>query len=209
VIKLQPALVIGWALQTGRIKAAAIAIGVGGAIALVATVFAGPQAWLDEYSLLRRVSEPVLTPNAFGVGRLLFEAGVPESLALVGHVLNIVLVALVTFLAAIRATPAASYLAVVIASQFISPVLWDHYALILLLPTAWLLAREQWWAALIPLSTATVLVGITIPIVYPAAFWAALLGTTWVGMREARAPRRERTFTGFLDDRTVPASPGE
>ena len=40
------------------------------------------------------MSEPVLTPHAFGVGRLLFEAGVPESLALVGHVLNIVLVAL-------------------------------------------------------------------------------------------------------------------
>ena len=27
--------------------------------------------------------------------------------------------------------------------------MWDHYALVLFLPIAWLLARRQWWALVI------------------------------------------------------------
>jgi alpha-1,2-mannosyltransferase len=192
VIKIQPALVIGWALQTGRLRAAAIAVGAAGAISLVATLAAGPQSWFQEADLLRRVSQPVLTPHAFGVGRLLYEAGMPEGLAMAFHVLNLVLIAMVAFWATIRATPVASYLAIVVASQFISPVLWDHYALVLLLPTAWLLSRGRWWAVLIPLSTATFLVGISVPAIYPIAFWAALLGVTWLGTADARDQRRTR-----------------
>ena len=201
VIKVQPALLIGWALQTGRLRAAAIAVGAAGALSLIATVVAGPQAWFEEADLLRRVSQPVLTPHGFGVGRLLFEAGVPEALAMSFHVLNLVLVALVTLWATIRATPVASYLAIAIASQFISPVLWDHYALVLLLPTAWLLERGRWWAALIPLATSTVLVGVTPPEVYPLVFWAALLGVAWLGLHDARSVRAAtRPFRGFPGD---------
>jgi hypothetical protein len=116
----------------------------------------------------------------------------PEGLAMAFHVLNLVLIAMVAFWATIRATPVASYLAIVVASQFISPVLWDHYALVLLLPTAWLLSRGRWWAVLIPLSTATFLVGISVPAIYPIAFWAALLGVTWLGTADARDQRRTR-----------------
>jgi alpha-1,2-mannosyltransferase len=190
VIKLQPALVIGWALLTRRVRAAAIAIVAAGVIALIATIVAGPQAWFEEADLLRRVSQPVLTPHAFGVGRLLYEAGFSEQLAMTIHLVNLALIALVTLWATIRATPVASYLAVVIASQFISPVLWDHYALVLLLPTAWLLSRGRAWAVLIPLSTATILAGVTPAIVYPIAFWAALLAVTREGLLESREPRR-------------------
>ena len=41
----------------------------------------------------------------------------------------------------------------VVATQLVSPLLWDHYAVVLLLPTAWLLARGAWWALAIPLAT--------------------------------------------------------
>ena len=41
----------------------------------------------------------------------------------------------------------------VVATQLISPLLWDHYAVVLLVPTAWLLARGAWWALAIPLAT--------------------------------------------------------
>ena len=44
------------------------------------------------------------------------------------------------------ATAEASYLVAVIASQLLSPVLWDHYAMILLLPVAYLCAAGRWWA---------------------------------------------------------------
>jgi hypothetical protein len=65
-------------------------------------------------------------------------------------------------------------------------VLWDHYALILLLPTAWLLARRRWLAAAIPLATATLLLGLTPPMAYPVAYWAALLGVVVEGALERR-----------------------
>jgi alpha-1,2-mannosyltransferase len=190
VIKIQPALLIGWALVTGRRRAAVVAVVVVGIVAAVATLVAGPNAWFQEADLLGRVSKPILTPHAFGIGRLLYEAGMPESVALAVHVANLALVAGVALLAVWRASAVGSYLAVVVASQFLSPVLWDHYALILLLPVAWLLSRGRWWAALIPIATATPLLLLPIPgtgWVYPVVFWAALLAVTWQGVLDRRA----------------------
>jgi len=186
VIKLQPALVIGWALVSGRRRAAAIAIGLFALLGSIATIVAGPQAWLDWLTVLGNVSHPVLAQNDTGFGRLAYLAGAPESVAVAIHYANVGLVILVTTLAVLRASPVAAYLAVVVASQFVSPVLWDHYALILLLPVAWLLDRGRLWAALIPLATATLLVGLTPVIAYPIAFWITLLAVTWEGVGRRR-----------------------
>jgi hypothetical protein len=112
--------------------------------------------------------------------------------------LNFALVVAAVALVTWRGSSVASFLAVVIASQFLSPVLWDHYALVLLLPVAWLLDRGRWWAALIPLLTSTPLLvlGIGLPIAYPVAFWAALLGVAWEGLRDRRGadPRHDATL---------------
>lgn len=187
VIKLQPALLIGWALVTGRRRAAVIAVFVAGGLALLATIIAGPQSWLDEASLLGRVSRPVLTPHAFGFGRLAYEAGASESVATLIHWANLALVVAVVALVVWRGSAISSYLAVVIATQFVSPVLWDHYALILLLPVAWLLHRGWWWSGLVPLLSATVLIGLTPPIAYPIAFWLVLAAVAWLGLRDGRS----------------------
>jgi hypothetical protein len=166
-----------------------VAVFVVAVVAGVATVVAGPASWFQEADLLGRVSKPILTPHAFGIGRLLYEAGIPESGALAVHWVNLALVACVALFAVWRGSAVGSYLAVVVASQFLSPVLWDHYALILLLPVAWLLSRGRRWAALIPLATATPLLLLPIPgtgWIYPIVFWAALLGVTWEAVRDRR-----------------------
>jgi alpha-1,2-mannosyltransferase len=189
VIKLQPALLIGWAAVTGRRRAAAIAIGVFVILGVLATVVAGPASWVDNLSLLGRVSRPIETPHAFGVGRLAFEAGATTEVATLVHYANLALVAAVTLYTVFRGSAVASYLAVAVASQFLSPVLWDHYALVLLLPTAWLLDRGRLWAAVIPVLTSTplVLLEIQAPWLYPIAFWLALLGVAWEGIRDREA----------------------
>ncbi len=69
----------------------------------------------------------------------------------------------------------ASYLVAVVASQLISPLLWDHYAMLLLLPVAWLLERRQWWAVVVPLMMSIPLVGIVPGAVYPIAFGICLV----------------------------------
>ena len=71
----------------------------------------------------------------------------------------------------------------VVASQLLSPILWDHYAMLLLLPVAYLLAAGRWWALIIPLATAVPVIGITPAIVYPIAFWGTLLAVLLVGIR--------------------------
>jgi hypothetical protein len=92
-------------------------------------------------------------------------------------------------LGAIRwCTAEASYLVTVIVSQLVSPILWDHYAMLLLLPTAFLLSAGRWWALAIPLVTAWPLVSITPPALYPIAFAVTLVAVVWVGRRPAVAP---------------------
>lgn len=193
VIKLQPVVLIGWMALTGRRRATWIALGVIAVLAVVATVVAGPQAWSDWMSVLGRASRPVLAENDTGFGRLAYLAGAPEAVAVAIHYANVALVIGVTTLAVLRASTVGAYLAVVVASQFVSPVLWDHYALILLLPVAWLIDRGRSWAALIPLVTATALTGLTPLIAYPVLFWVALLAVTWEGvsMRKGQTLRAQ------------------
>ena len=85
--------------------------------------------------------------------------------------------------AARRAASEASYLVALIASQLLSPILWDHYAMLLLLPVAYLLSAGRWWALLIPLATAVPLVSITPAFAYPLVFWLTLLAVFVVGIR--------------------------
>jgi hypothetical protein len=191
-IKIQPALVLGWALLTRRRCAVVAGLVVFAVLALAATIVAGPSSWIDQATLLARVSKPIDTPHNYTPGRLAFEAGAGQVLAWGVQIANWALVAVVVLYAIRRATPVASYLSVVIASQLISPILWDHYALMLLLPVAYLLSRGLWWAIAIPLATSVPFVGITPPVVYPVAFWVTLLAVVWIGRSEQRA--RDETF---------------
>ncbi len=58
---------------------------------------------------------------------------------------------IVAIAAALRRDAVTSYVIGVVGTQLASPVLWEHYAMILLLPVALLLERRQWWAAAIPI----------------------------------------------------------
>ena len=196
-IKIQPALLFGWALLTGRRRAVVVGLAVLAVLALAATLVAGPSSWVDQTTLLARVSKPIDTPHNFTPGRLAFEAGAGQALAWAVQIANWVAVAVVVIWATLRCTPVASYLAVVVASQLISPILWDHYALMLLLPVAWLVSRGHWWSIVIPLVSAVPLTGLTPPIAYPLAYWVTLVAVVVEGRRPAAAP-------GQLSQQPVP-----
>jgi alpha-1,2-mannosyltransferase len=182
-IKVQPGLLIVWALLARRWRTAAVGVAVLAVLGLVATLLAGSTAWSDFGVLIGRVSDPISTPQNLTPGAVAWQLGAPRDVALALQWLSLV-VTLVALLAAVRwATPEASYLVAVVASQLISPILWDHYALLLLLPVAWLLARRQWWAILVPLATSIPLVGVTPPVVYPLVFFVCLLAPILVERR--------------------------
>ena len=145
-IKLQPGLLLVWALLTRRFRAVVVGAGVLLALAGAATLLAGPTAWSDFFVLIRTVSDPIATDRNVTPGAVAYQLGAPMSVATVIQLVNTIAV-VAAFLAAIRwAGDEASYLVAVIASQLISPILWDHYAMLLLLPVAYLLSAGRWWA---------------------------------------------------------------
>jgi hypothetical protein len=90
----------------------------------------------------------------------------------------------ITMFAWVRRDPATGFIAGVVASQVLSPLLWDHYAMLLLLPVALLLQRRQWWAAAIPLVT-----WLPSDAMYPLAFAAGLVGPVLTGTPARGQPR--------------------
>ena len=109
-------------------------------LALAATLIAGAGAWSDFLNLVRQVGDPITTPHNLTPGAVAYQlacrrrrgvdpAGQHGRRPGRGRA------------AARFATAEASYLVAVIASQLVSPILWDHYAMLLLLPVAYLCAR--------------------------------------------------------------------
>ena len=191
VVKLQPALLFGWALLQRRWTVLVTGFAALALLALVALPVTGLSAWADYLSLLGRVSDPIATPHNFTPGAIAYQSGIPHGVASAIQLVSTALALTALALAAVRCTPDASLLVAVVVSQLISPVLWDHYAMLLLLPVAWLLDRGHLWAALVPLSAAVPLVGLSPAVLYPVAFWvviAALLALGW-RRRSAVGPR--------------------
>ena len=186
-IKLQPAIIVVWAALTGRWAAVVVGTAVLAVLAVLATLIAGVGAWADFVTLVRQVGDPITTPHNFTPGAIAYQLGVSSEVASLVQ-LGSTVVVLAAVLASIRwATAEASYLVTVIASQLLSPVLWDHYAMILLLPVAYLCAAGRWWALAIPLVTATPLVGLTPPVAYPLVFFVTLGVTLGIGVQARRA----------------------
>jgi hypothetical protein len=183
-VKLQPGLLFFWAAITGRWKAVATGLAVLAGLAVVATLVAGIGVWWDFVRLVGRVADPITTPHNVTPGAIAFQAGMAPDAASVVQWLFIAATLVTVVIAGRLASPDSSYLAAVVGSQLLSPILWDHYAMLLLLPVAWLCARGQWWSVLIPLSTALPLVGVTPPVAYPVGFVLALAAVVALGVRE-------------------------
>lgn len=187
-IKLQPGLTLVWAILSGRWRSAAWGAATLVVLAALATTVAGIGQWPDFLVLIGRVADPITTEHNFTPGAVAFQLGVPRDWAsalqfgvMIGALALVVVVAR-------RGAADAGYLVTVVTSQLVSPILWDHYAVVLLLPVAWLLADRQWWAALVPLVVTVPLVGVTPPATYASLF--AIVGAA-VAARGLRTGHRE------------------
>ncbi|MBF6605805.1 MAG: DUF2029 domain-containing protein [Chloroflexi bacterium] len=170
LIKVQPAILFGWALATGRRRAVVIGVVILVGASLVATAIAGSGVWLDYVAILGRVSSPVTTPHNYTPGALAYGAGASLAVATAIQWGWVALAVAIVLGAWWRADAETGYVTTAIASQVISPLLWEHYAMLLLLPTALLLERRQWWAVALPLLP---WLG---PPAYPIVFLAGLIG---------------------------------
>jgi len=78
----------------------------------------------------------------------------------------------------------ASILVAATASQMVSPVMWDHYALVVFLPLAWLLARRQWWALIVGVGLNATFVLLVSPMLYAVAMDVVIAGVCVVARAE-------------------------
>jgi hypothetical protein len=187
--KLQPALLFGWMVATCRWRALAVGLAAVALAAVVTTAVSGAAAWADYMALLGRVNKPITTPQNLAAGAIAFRAGASVDVATVVQWVSVAGTLAATCFAWLRRDGATGFVVGVVASQLLSPVLWSHYAMLLLLPVALLLQRRQWWAVAIPLAT-----WLPTDLAYPAVFAAGLIGPILTG-----APARPRR--GRLPDR--------
>ena len=179
LVKLQPALLFGWALVTGRRRAVVTGLAVVSAAVVAATVAAGPGAWSDYASYLGRISAPVTTPHNYTAGAIAYAVGVELPVATAIQWASVALAAVAVLYAWWRADADSGYVTTVVGSQVLSPLLWEHYAMLLLIPVALLLERRHWWAVALPLLP---WLG---PLAYPPVFVAGLLAPLLTGSRRS------------------------
>ena len=79
MIKIQPAIVLGWAALNRRWRTIGVAVVVLLAGAILATLVTGLGTWSDYITVLRQVSAPVTTPHNFTPGAIAFQLGASES----------------------------------------------------------------------------------------------------------------------------------
>ncbi len=151
LVKVQPGLLGIWALATGRYRAAFVAGIAALALAAAAAIVTGLGVWATYADLVRGLGGNLSTPHNFAPGAVAHQAGASDAVATAVQ-LGSAVVALAALLAAFRwVSPVASLQVTIVVSQLLSAPLRDHYAVLLLLPVAWLVARGWTWAAVIPL----------------------------------------------------------
>jgi hypothetical protein len=202
LVKVQPVLLAVWAIATGRFRAAVVAAVAALALVAAATLVTGLEAWATYVTLLRDLGGQLSTPHNFAPGAIAHMAGASDGLAATIQLASAA-VAVAALLVALRyAGPELSLMVTIVASQLISSPLRDHYAVLLLLPTAWLVQRGRKWAVVFPLVGWIALFGADAWL--PAAsvsitFFACLAVLLW----EARLERR----TAGVAAASVPTSP--
>lgn len=182
LVKLQPALLGVWLLSRRAWRALGVAALVGLTISAAAAVL-GLGDWFGLLTLLRSLSDAVTVSANLALGSTLHNLGLDASIAGTIQVINTVAIVLVVVAAGLWLPRTPGFLVAIVCTQLISPILWNHYALLLLLPVAWLLERRQWWAAAIPVAQAWVLVSYMQPWTYTLAFYVTLIAVFVVGWR--------------------------
>jgi hypothetical protein len=192
LVKLQPGLVAVWLLARHEWQALAAAVVVGLAGVAIAFV-AGLRDWVGMLTLLRSLTDAVTVSTNMALGATLHNLGLNAALAGTIQTINTVAVLGLVVIAGLRLPRVPGFLIAIVATQLISPILWSHYALLLLLPVGWLLDRRQWWAAIIPVAEAWILLPFMPNWSYTAAFYlvfAVLFAVGWQERRSEAANRR-------------------
>lgn len=151
-ISIRPTLgiLILWQLLRRQWRAVAWTVGAGLVLIVVTLPFVGIGGYGDYLTVLRNVSDVIGVEHNLDLGSTALTLGADDTianLALVGgYILAIGAVAL-----SLRRDREVGFMVSLGASLLLSPLLWDHYLAMLILPAAFLVQRGRTWALALPL----------------------------------------------------------
>jgi hypothetical protein len=144
------ALICGWWLLRGLWRPIAWTVGAFAVLVALTLPFVGLQRWFDYVTVLRNVSDVTGVRSNVDLGSAVLLFGGPESLA-TGALFAGYVLAIGAMLISLRRDRELSYVVTVMATLLLSPLLWDHYLINLLIPAAFLAARGRMWGLVLPL----------------------------------------------------------
>lgn len=143
-------LVLVWSLLRRRWRFAAWTIGVGLVIIVLSLPAVGIQGYLDFFTVLRNASGVTGQDNNLDLGSTIARLGwgpLPAALALYGGFA----LGIGAMLASLRFDRETGLMVTIGATLLVSPLLWDHYLALSILPAAFLAQRGRRWGLLLPL----------------------------------------------------------
>jgi alpha-1,2-mannosyltransferase len=188
LMKLQPGLFAVWLLVRRQWAALIVSI-VSTTLAVVIAGALGLGDWIGLLTLLRSLTVAVAVPANLAVGATTFFLGVGPEVAGTIQAANTIVILVAVVVAGKVFRRDVSFLTTLVCTQLISPIIWSHYALLLLIPVAWLLDRGAWWALVIPAGEAWVLLPFLPNWTYTLAFYLILAALFVIGWRTRTTPR--------------------
>lgn len=189
------ALVLAWWLLRGLWRPIAWGVGAAAVLFLCSLPFVGISGWNEYLVVVRNVANVTGVPRNVDLASALLLLGAPSGAAglalIVGY--GVVLAAVVFSL---RRDRELSYVVTVMATLLLSPLLWNHYLALLIIPAAFLASRGHAWALALPLlcwlplptTPFLALAGLLLPFVAPDRGEPAGLVLDRTSRREPRRP---------------------
>ena len=141
-----------WQLLRRQWRAVAWTIGTGLVLVLLTLPFVGLEGYREYLTVLGNLSGVSGVVRNVDLSSTLLALGADETIAELALVAGYA-VAIVAILLSLRRDAELGYVVTATASLLLSPLLWDHYLAMLVLPAAFLAARGRWWGLGLPLLT--------------------------------------------------------
>jgi hypothetical protein len=172
-IRPQLGVVLIWWLVRRRVRLVGWTLLAGAALVIATLPFVGPHSYVDFLRVVRndQVAGVLHNGSLESAAILLGLSGPVPTLAFLAGVV----VSMAAIAASLRRDPELSYAVTVCASLLLTPLLWGHYLLVLLIPAALLAQRGRTWALALPLLgwlpdgaiSIAALAGLLLPLVVP------------------------------------------
>ena len=149
-VRPQMALLGLWSLLRRQYEVVAVAILTAALVLIASLPFVGLGGWVDYLTVLRNLSDVTGVFRNSDLGSAALLVGLPEPVA-VGLLFAGYCLAIAAALISLRYDREASFVVTAMATLLLSPLLWDHYLTLLILPAALLAGRGRTWGVLMPL----------------------------------------------------------